>query len=274
MMNANSTRPLIGSERPRRESHKLIGPADPSRLIGITIMVRPNPASPPLPDLQTWQKTPISQRRALTREEYARNYGAAPADINKVHEFAAAHGLKVVASHPGRRSVTIEGLPAQFNSAFESCSTNTRRRFHRAAPTQLRSEEKEQEPARSQIHHGYDGPLHLPDELHDIILAAVGLDNRARSVVSGGNDPSGAVFLSAQALAQRYNFPNPGASDQTIGVHAPQASGFTPSYLAATSRPPIFQASRLPIKRPPPSMTSTSPSAERPIRTTLPLCRL
>ncbi len=234
MMNANSTRPLIGSERPRRESHKLIGPADPSRLIGITIMVRPNPASPPLPDLQTWQKTPISQRRALTREEYARNYGAAPADINKVHEFAAAHGLKVVASHPGRRSVTIEGLPAQFNSAFGIVLNQYEAPLPSGGPRpNFAAKKKEQEPARSQIHHGYDGPLHLPDELHDIILAAVGLDNRARSVVSGGNDPSGAVFLSAQALAQRYNFPNPGASDQTIGVHAPQASGFTPSYLAS-----------------------------------------
>ncbi len=66
----------------------------------------------------------------------------------------------------------------------------------------------------------------LPKELNGIVTAVVGLDNRIRGVhaggpaTAGGNDPSGAAYISVQGLAQHYNFPTSGAKDQTIGVFA------------------------------------------------------
>ncbi len=240
MTSTDSKRPLVGSTRPRKETHKLLGPADPSRRLGVTVVVCRSASSPPLPDLTTWHNTPIAQRRALTRQEYVNRYGATDADIDQVHAFAAAYGLTVVESHPGRRTVTLEGTPPQFNAAFGI----TLNRYEAPFPMPLKAisaHQKEKETPRTQIHHGYDGPIQLPPDLHGIIEAVVGLDDRARSVTAGatapvaagaGNDPAGAGFFSAAGLAQQYNFPNPGAKDQTIGVHAPQASGFTPSYLS------------------------------------------
>jgi len=216
-------KPLQGSERPRPAGHKLLGPAHPEKLIGITVMVRPRPGSPPLPSLEQWRNTPLAKRRALTREEYANTYGADPDDLQKVSVFAAAHGLKVAESHAGRRSVTLEGKPAQFNAAFGI----TLNHYEAPLPTGGR---RSGSPAAAghenpvtQVHHGYDGQVHLPGSLDGIVQAVVGLDNRVRGVRAGGTAgtiPAGAGGLSVPALAQQYNFQNSGASDQTIGVFA------------------------------------------------------
>jgi Pro-kumamolisin, activation domain len=240
MTSSSSNRALPGSARPRHSSHKLLGPADPSHRLGITVVVRRNPSSPPLPDLAAWHNIPIAKRRALTRQEYASRYGADPAELEKVAAFAAARGLTVVESHAGRRTVTLEGTPPQFDSAFGI--TLNQYQAPVTTPSKCTSERhRAQESPRTQTYHSYDGDIHLPDDLHGIVEAVVGLDNRARSVTTGttapvaagaGNDPAGANSFSAAGLAQKYNFPNPGAKDQTIGVHAPQASGFTPSYLS------------------------------------------
>src|SRR5580658_638576 len=93
---------LVGSDRPRPDWHSVVGPADPEAPIGVTIVVRPRPGSPPLPDIAHWQSTPPGKRHFPSAEEYARTYGAAKADLDTVAAFAAAHGLTVVGSHAGR----------------------------------------------------------------------------------------------------------------------------------------------------------------------------
>ena len=240
MTSSDSRAALVGSTRPRRESHTLLGPADPGRRLGVTVLVRPSPSSPPLPNLADWHNTPIAQRRALTREEYASRYGADPVELQKVHAFAAAYGLTVVESHPGRRTVTLEGTPPQFNAAFGIMLNRYQAPLPMPRKT-VHAQGAEQGTPLTQIHHGYDGPIQLPADLQGIIQAVVGLDDRARSVSAGaaapvaagaGNDPAGANSFTAAALAQRYNFPNPGAKDQTIGVHAPQNGTFISSYLS------------------------------------------
>jgi hypothetical protein len=225
---------LAGSERPRPDSHKLIGPADPEKWIGVTVKVRPKPGSPPLPTLEDWAATPLRRRKALSRPDYARIHGADPADMEKVARFAAEHGLKVTSSHAGRRSVVLEGRLAQFNAAF-GITLN-----HYEAPVPMpvcRSKsgpEAPKEAPRTHVHHGYDGQVQLPDSLRGVVHAVVGLDDRLRGVRAGGpvpavggNDPAGASFFTVPAIAQRYNFPTSGAADQTIGVFAPTAGGST-----------------------------------------------
>jgi kumamolisin len=96
-------------------------------------------------------------------------------------------------------------------------------------------------PAPTQVHHGYDGQVYLPNDLAGIVLAVVGLDDRSRSipagVPAGGNDPPGSSASSVPNLAQQYNFPSPspGASDQTIGS-APQGGAQVAAYLPTDIR--------------------------------------
>ena len=221
--------PLAGSERPRPDSHKLVGPADPEKLIGVTVMVRPRPGSPAPLSLAQWRNTPLAQRRALTREEYARTHGADPADLQKVMLFGSEHGLKVTESHAGRRAVILEGRPAQFNAAFGV----TLNHYEAPIPVASRHPSAPAEAPKSHIHHGYDGQLQIPESLHGIVQAVIGLDNRIRSVRAGApisagtEDPLGAAYISVPNLAQRYNFPNSGAANQTIGVFAPTSGGST-----------------------------------------------
>jgi hypothetical protein len=243
--------PLRGSERPRPDSHQHVGPADPGKLIGVTLLVRSRPGNPPPPSLMQWRNTPLRERRAMTRAEYAQVHGADPADLRQVAMFAAAHGLRVAESHAGRRSVTLEGTAAQLNAAFgvtlQEYEAPVPRGGHRPGP----GVDLPPEPPQTYRHHGHDGPVLLPSELEGIVVAVVGLDNRIRAVragepgiPAGTEDPPGAAVISVPSLAQAYNFPNSGASDQTIGVFAPAAFGA--AYLKTDILNSYFQPSNLP----------------------------
>jgi Pro-kumamolisin, activation domain len=232
MSNSFTPIPLRGSERPRPDTHKLKGAVDPEKLIGVTLLARPRPGSAPPPDLATWRSTPLSKRRVLSREEYARVHGADPADLQKVALFAATYGLRVAESHVGRRAVTLEGKPAQFNAAFGI----TLLEFE--APTPNGGSHGAHAPGlapSTYLHHGHDGPVVLPAELDGIVFAVVGLDDRIRggpagraipadrpgaSPEAGTEDPPNAAYITVPNLAKQYNFPTSGAPDQTIGVFA------------------------------------------------------
>jgi len=240
MPDSTKSTPLRGSQRPRPDSHKLLGPADPDKVIGVTVIVRPRPGSPPLPDLTQWQSTPLATRRALSRAEYARAHGSDPADLQKVALFASAQDLQVVESHAGRHTVTVEGKPAQLDAAFGITLQAYEAPLPEGAPPKLHAG-SDRAQRKSYTHHGYDGPLSLPSDLSEIVLGVVGLDDRIRSrragtpIALGTDDPPGAATISVPNLAQRYNFPTAGAKDQTIGVFAP--TGFPGG--AAYYRPDI-----------------------------------
>lgn len=50
---------LNGSERPRSASAKLLGSLPPNESVSATLVMRHKPRSPPMPDHQHWQNTPI-----------------------------------------------------------------------------------------------------------------------------------------------------------------------------------------------------------------------
>ena len=54
----------------------------------------------------------------MGREEFARHYGADPADIAAIRTFAASHGLSVVREHPERCTVILSGSVTQLEAAF------------------------------------------------------------------------------------------------------------------------------------------------------------
>jgi hypothetical protein len=226
---------LEGSERPRPASHTFVAPVDATEVITVALVIRPQPGSPPLPDLAHWQATPLGERRFLTPDEYARTHGAALSDLDAVAAFAASHGLAVVESHAGRRCVHLQGTAAQLNEAFGVTLKHYKGPLPVSAPRTRMGvhEEPAKRAVSTQNHHGYDGPVHLPAELAGIVTAVVGLDNRCGAGAAGGaNDPPGANSLQVPAAAAFYNFPNSGATGMTIGVHAPQTTpGVGASYL-------------------------------------------
>src|SRR5262249_58616905 len=109
---------LSGSERPRSSASRYHGPVDLTEQVSATLVVRRKPGSPPLPDHQHWDNTPLAQREFLFPQQYAEIYGASQADIDAVTSFVSSRGLTVLDSHAGRRTVTISGSASQINAIF------------------------------------------------------------------------------------------------------------------------------------------------------------
>jgi hypothetical protein len=75
-------------------------------------------------------------------------------------------------------------------------------------------------PVGEYVYRGFEGPVHLPPKLIEIVTAVIGLDNRRLGGPAGvgTGDPPGAAYLSPAAVAERYNFPKSTAGGQTIGL--------------------------------------------------------
>jgi hypothetical protein len=218
---AEGRQSLSGSERRRPETHKLVGPADSAELVAVTLVIRRKPNSPSLPDLNYWQKTPLREQRILSVEEYTETYGAHADDLARVSTFFSARGMRVLNSHAGRRTMTVQGTVAQMNDVF-GITLNLYdaplpgSRSHRSAKA---SDEAQ---VGTQRHLGYDGPVHVPAAIAGLVTAVVGLDNRCAGGPGGSSgSPPNSNSLAVPAVAGYYNFPNLQVPDQTVGVIAP-----------------------------------------------------
>ncbi|CAG4928584.1 S53 family peptidase [Paraburkholderia saeva] len=217
---------LRGSKRERPTHHQFVGPVDADKEIAVTLIVRPRPGGPPLPDLEHWQATPPHRRRYPAPDEYAASYGAAQADIDAITAFAATNGLAVLDSHPARRSVTLKGTAAQLNRAFDTTINRYEARDPQVVPYKSTKTVNSPQATHTNAHtyHGYDGHVRLPSQLEHVVQAVVGLDNRRSGRAGiGSGDPPFARPMSVPEIAKYYNFPNTGAADQTIAVIAPSA---------------------------------------------------
>jgi hypothetical protein len=231
MPNEERHLPLPGSERPRPHGSRLIGPLDDARPVTITVLVRSRQHREPIPGLEYWQKIPPRERHFLTVEQYIEKYGASDRDLDELTEFVRRHHLNVVERHVGRRSLVVQGSAAHMNATF-AIRLNEYETPLPKLPRRTRTGPAADPPTVMHLHHGYDGPVHLPAELIDIVTAVVGLDNRTIGAPAGTGDPTNSTLLSVPAIAGIYDFPNPGATDQTIGVIAPQnLPGIGSSYL-------------------------------------------
>jgi kumamolisin len=251
--------PLPGSERPRPATHQPLGPLDAGAEVAFTVLVRARAGSSPLPDLAHWQSTPMGNRRLFTQDEFMKTYRADSADLQAVAAYVTGHGMAVLESDEARRSVIVQATAAQVQAAFGVTLYNYQaplpgpplRARHPSTPAAATSPAA----ARTHTHHGYDGTVHLPQQLAGIVTAVIGLDNRCIGVPGGtAGDPTGAQFLAVTTAAKLYNFPNSGAKDQTIGVLSPQMSpGEGGSYLASDITSKYFPDLSDPAYRTPPA---------------------
>jgi hypothetical protein len=106
---AGNPHSLAGSDRPRPGSHRLIGSLGADEQVTFILVIRRKPGSPPLPDMNYWQTTPLRERRILTPVEYSALHGAHQDDMSKVEAFLTGRGFVVLDGHAGRRTMTFKG---------------------------------------------------------------------------------------------------------------------------------------------------------------------
>jgi kumamolisin len=215
--------PLKGSERSPLHGARSIGKADPNERIEVSMVVR-RQAGDALK--QRIGRMASGQKPAghLKREDFARQFGAATADLAAIRKFAGAHGLAVVQEDAARRTVVLAGTVAQFNKAFDVDLQH----FEHAGGS----------------YRGRVGAIHLPDELHGVVEAVLGLDNRPQATPHfRARSPRGNVrWQAANAttptsytpldIASLYGFPAGTGAGECIAL-IELGGGYRPADLTA-----------------------------------------
>jgi kumamolisin len=129
-----------------------IGPVPADERFEITMVVRGRAA----PELHAMQGS-LSQRRYLSREEYAAMHGASDDDLDAVAAFARKAGMAVVERRPAARSIVLSCTAAQVSSAFQ---TAIERVEHAAGMSRRRT-----------------APVQLPPELAGIVEGVFGIED-------------------------------------------------------------------------------------------------
>src|SRR5262249_40887865 len=123
-----------------------------------------------------------TERTYKTPEQLAAMHGASSEDIEKVIEFAHQHELAVVSQSQAGRTVKLAGTVAALQKSFgvdlKIYEDATGKRSYR----------------------GRTGPVHLPDELDNIVESVHGLDNRDQAKAHFRLTQKG--HLSPKALAK------------------------------------------------------------------------
>lgn len=201
-------RALKGSERSPLADSRALGPADPAERLEVTVIVRCSDRQGLQDRLQRLAQGERSLKH-LSRAEFARRHGASRADFDAVREFAEAHGLAVLEAHAGRRTLVLAGTVAQFNDAFD---VELERYSHPGG-----------------TYRGRTGPVRIPAELHGIIEAVLGLDNRPQARPHFRIRPAGLKKRSRPAraaarsftpvqLATLYDFPRSDGQGECIAL--------------------------------------------------------
>jgi kumamolisin len=170
-----------------------VGETPKDEVITVSVILRPKARAP----------IPQPGNPVLSREQFAESYGADPAAIEKVEQFAAANGLTVVEVLPARRTVKVQGTAEALASAF---GTTLHQYEHQGRQYRART-----------------GMVHVPQDVEPMIEAVLGLDNRPQAEahfrVLNIAAAAANVSYNPPQVAQLYSFPT-GATGagQTIGI--------------------------------------------------------
>jgi kumamolisin len=221
---------LAGNGRSLQPGVVRLGPAEPTQIVKVTVVVR---GLRELPE-------PDPLVAPLTIAQIERDYGADPQDIEKVSSVlsAARFGLKVTGASAGARTIELEGTVAQINKAFE---------------VQL----GQYQSARQGKYRGREGEIRIPRELDGIVEAVLGLDERQvarrRAARLRTSPAAGGTSVGNQGpadLETRYAFPSGTAAGQKVGLFE-FGGGYWASdlqlYCAQVSKRPQPQVTVVPV---------------------------
>lgn len=196
--------PLPGSERTAVQGSTVVGQCNPAERIEVFVILR-RQRQAQFDALMSRIEAGDPGVKPLSREAFAKEYGAAPDDIAKVKAFAVAHGLTVVREDPAARQVLLSGTIAQFQTAFgvklEHYEHHTAGQFR-----------------------GRTGTISVPDDLHGIVQAVLGLDNRPQARPHFRIRPpfqpakGHQVSFTPPQLASLYQFPQGDGSGECVGI--------------------------------------------------------
>ncbi|CAB3771264.1 S53 family peptidase [Paraburkholderia solisilvae] len=196
---------VSGSERHPVEGSKKIDAANPREEIEVRLKLRRrNDAAYQelVHRLEMGESVPT-----MSRKDFADRFGTDAADCKKVHEFAAAHGFKVVRELPQSHLMVLAGTVADFQKSFGV----TLDIYDHPTLGKYR---------------GRTGSIQLPDELSEIVTAVLGLDNRpqARPHIHTRPDATSTqheqprIAFSPLQLVPHYRFPEGDGRGQCIGI--------------------------------------------------------
>jgi kumamolisin len=152
---------IPGSSRSAVPEAKLIGKSDYKAQIEVSIYARQKPtvAGGTGPTLDELNSKPPGQRHYLTGADFNASFGADPADLESIAEWAKANKLKVLDSSVPKRRVLVQGTIGDVCKAFGT-------------------ELKEYRQAEGSHFRGRVGSLHVPAHLSGVVQAVFGLDTR------------------------------------------------------------------------------------------------
>jgi kumamolisin len=205
-MSASAARPrveLANSIHQLPHGSTALRRTNPSHWIELTVGVR---RTQNLPDLANLDYLMPKERKYLSRDQLAKEYGSDPAAIEAIKKFAKAHSLLVTRNEPASARLGLAGTTKDLSGAFGVTLFDYKH------------------PDLGQFH-ARTGPVEVPPELANAITGVFGFNNHRimrRRLQSAQSTPDLAVksrswFVPAD-LARIYNFPDANAADQCIGL--------------------------------------------------------
>jgi Pro-kumamolisin, activation domain len=236
--------PLEGSARPQPAGATRTGPVKDDEMIRFTILLRPRADSPAFNDFDHWQRTSPDIRSFLSVDSFLRQYGASGEEFDAVADFLRSYNIRITEGQAERRRIEAEGTAADISKAFDITLNTYKAPFR--FPKKFIPGQGDQNSGDStenlfetteRMHRGFEGVLHVPANISDIITAVIGLDNRRMGgpAIAGTGDPAISNFLSpagsANSIAELYRFPKFPATGQTVALF--EAANGGAAYLHA-----------------------------------------
>lgn len=198
-MSTSKTIAIKGTEHISLPGSRAIGPTDPHQLMEVSVVLKHRQTLP----------EPESEGKHLSHTEFAMNYGADPAHIDMIREFAHEHKLQVLerGDEALRRTITLAGTAAAMEKAFG---------------VELTEFDHPDGSYRS-----HTGAIQMPGDCGALVAGVFGLDNRAvakphfrtRNTSRSFGSRTQNVSYTPVQVAKCYDFPTgANGSGQTIGI--------------------------------------------------------
>jgi kumamolisin len=209
------SKPLPHSTRLPVAGFRAVRSADPDQVVETTLVLR-RASNVSDEDVIKMAGKPPSEREYWTNDQLAKSHGAQPEDVDKVIDFAHAHGLAVVDQNLAARTIKLSGTVTAVQKAF-------------GVDLKIYQDE-----SGTRSYRGRTGEIHLPDDLSGVVESVHGLDNRDqakphfRMATPSAQPRLEAAAHAAKAkaksfnptqVASAYNFPKDATGkNQTIAI--------------------------------------------------------
>lgn len=152
---------IKGSSRRALAGARMVGAAESTEPIRLSLYARQNPASRierARVTAELSRQFP-KQRHYLKGEAFDSIFGADPEDVKRIKTWAARKGFKVLDSNPANRRISVEGDVPTINQAFGT------------------SLSEYEQPMLGRFR-GREGPLRIDHEMYGLVEGVFGLDTR------------------------------------------------------------------------------------------------